>query len=242
MGTALCYAALAGGNPQLGAPTLSPEKVKYPVSDSASLELSADGSAVITFPDVAALPQPMEWSMTFEANGKLLKATHSTAPLVSGEWHIHPLTPEQLYKPQQVKETVLAVKPIAPPAPLTEHPIAPAAAVQMSPVPTTNVAPAAIPATTQMQPGVPPSPPQSLLVAPAAGRPSAVDFRASAADFLAAPGANQGEDQKNEYEIAKAVHPIPLWNPDKDAVHAIPPDAQDKAKLLPVGQRTHAQN
>jgi hypothetical protein len=38
------------------------------------------GGAVISFTDVSAIPRPMQWTVTFNGKGKLLKATHSTAP------------------------------------------------------------------------------------------------------------------------------------------------------------------
>ena len=37
------------------------------------------GGAVIEFTDAAAIPRPMQWTMTFNGRGKLLKATHSAA-------------------------------------------------------------------------------------------------------------------------------------------------------------------
>jgi hypothetical protein len=36
---------------------------------------------VIRFTDVAAVPRPMEWTMTFDGAGKLLKASHAPASL-----------------------------------------------------------------------------------------------------------------------------------------------------------------
>jgi hypothetical protein len=32
------------------------------------------------FTDVSAIPRPMQWTMTFDGKGKLLKATHAAAP------------------------------------------------------------------------------------------------------------------------------------------------------------------
>jgi predicted enzyme related to lactoylglutathione lyase len=43
------------------------------------------GGAVIRFTDVAAASRPMEWSMTFNGKGKLLRATHSAAPKSGGK-------------------------------------------------------------------------------------------------------------------------------------------------------------
>jgi len=44
------------------------------------LAIPAHGGAMIRFTDVAASSRPMEWTMTFDSKGKLLKATHSAAP------------------------------------------------------------------------------------------------------------------------------------------------------------------
>ena len=38
------------------------------------------GGAVISFTDVSAIPRPMQWTMSFNGKGRLVKATHSAAP------------------------------------------------------------------------------------------------------------------------------------------------------------------
>ncbi len=85
LGTALCYAALAGANPaaaQLDASTAAAAGLKqYPAASSPVLAISNNGSADVRFTDLSAKPRPMQWSLTFSAKGKLLKAAHSPAGL-----------------------------------------------------------------------------------------------------------------------------------------------------------------
>jgi len=84
LGTGLCYAALAGGNPQASV-SESGSGGKEDVSSeiaatmTPTLEVHSNGGATIRFVDVSATPRPMEWSMFFDPKGKLLKATHVPA-------------------------------------------------------------------------------------------------------------------------------------------------------------------
>jgi len=76
--TGLCYAAMAGAHPQVGSPEETEIK-KLPAAPPGRLTIPMHGGAVIEFTDVAAIPRPMQWTMTFNGRGKLLKATHSAA-------------------------------------------------------------------------------------------------------------------------------------------------------------------
>jgi hypothetical protein len=78
LATGLCYAALAGAHPQIGSPEIADVR-QLPGAPTGSLVTPLHGNAVIRFRDVAAAPRPMEWTMTFNGSGKLLKATHSPA-------------------------------------------------------------------------------------------------------------------------------------------------------------------
>jgi len=78
LATALCYAALAGAHPQIG-PAEVTEIKKLPAPPPGRLVIPMQGGAVLSFVDVAAIPRPMQWTMTFNGKGKLLKATHSAA-------------------------------------------------------------------------------------------------------------------------------------------------------------------
>jgi hypothetical protein len=76
LGTGLCYAALAGANPNVGQTTENNDtRAVFPPT----LTITAEGGAVVNFVDVDATPKPMQWSMTFDPRGKLLKAEHSPA-------------------------------------------------------------------------------------------------------------------------------------------------------------------
>jgi len=75
--TGLCYAALAGARP-------AKSQAMQSFAPPSVLEAFADGGAVIRFTDEAA-PHPMEWTLRFDSNGKLLKAAHAPASMVKEE-------------------------------------------------------------------------------------------------------------------------------------------------------------
>jgi hypothetical protein len=81
LGNALCYAALAGSQPQILPPDASPAVHKPIPALTAAMDVQtqAHGVEVIRFDDAAARPRAMEWTMTFTRNGKLVKATHRPA-------------------------------------------------------------------------------------------------------------------------------------------------------------------
>jgi hypothetical protein len=81
LGNGLCYAALAGANPQL-AKHANTGTDKSPTL-TAILEVPVGNGEVIRFVDAAATPHPMQWTMTFTQQGKLTKATHTSATLSS---------------------------------------------------------------------------------------------------------------------------------------------------------------
>ena len=81
LGTGLCYAALAGAQPRTAA-----GEEPYPAP---ALELGSRDRAVVRFTDMAAFPQPLEWSLSFDHRGKLLKVTRQPA-LSSQEKLTHP--------------------------------------------------------------------------------------------------------------------------------------------------------
>ena len=80
LGTALCYGALTGADPQAGVlESGSADKVEIPENIEPTLVLQSDGGAIIRFVDVSGLPKPMEFNMMFDRRGKLLKATRAPA-------------------------------------------------------------------------------------------------------------------------------------------------------------------
>lgn len=83
LGNALCYAALAGAHPQIVSPVVGPG-VDHPIpvlTATLEVEPQAQGKEIIRFDDAAAIPRPMEWTMTFTHQGKLVKALHARAEL-----------------------------------------------------------------------------------------------------------------------------------------------------------------
>jgi len=83
--TGLCYAALAGARPR-EAVVSGEEKVSdFPVVAPSTLRLPSRGGADIRFVDIAAPRRPMEWTMSFDAKGRLLKAAHLPASLVTAK-------------------------------------------------------------------------------------------------------------------------------------------------------------
>lgn len=79
--TGLCYAALAGGHPRAALMPAPFDSEKFPLAKPAMLETSGSG-AVVSFADLAAAGRPMEWTMTFDHKGKLLKAAHRPAAMI----------------------------------------------------------------------------------------------------------------------------------------------------------------
>jgi hypothetical protein len=80
LATGLCYAALSGANPQEAQGAENSAEKKSPAAMQGFLNISIDGGATIRFVDSATASRPMEWTMTFNGKGRLLKATHSPAP------------------------------------------------------------------------------------------------------------------------------------------------------------------
>ena len=97
LGTGLCYAALAGANPQ-EAPLA--DDTEFSAAMSAVLLIPNQGGAIIRFTDVTAARRPMEWTMTFDGKGKLMKATHLPASLVT-EQGTHPAPVDEQGRPRK---------------------------------------------------------------------------------------------------------------------------------------------
>jgi len=85
LGNGLCYAALSGAHPQIASRGAAPAVDKPVPALSAVLQVNTGekNAEVIRFVDASALPRPMEWTMTFARDGRLLKATHSPAPMAT---------------------------------------------------------------------------------------------------------------------------------------------------------------
>jgi hypothetical protein len=89
LGTGLCYAALAGASPQAGQlPVGSPEILQLPGTIPPTLNVTKDGGGIVRFADLSTAPHPMEWNMTFDSKGKLVKASHAPAHVVPYQPHV----------------------------------------------------------------------------------------------------------------------------------------------------------
>src|ERR1017187_2320945 len=81
--TGLCYAALAGAHPKVQVQGPGEEAETFPAAMPGVLRIPVRGGAIIRFVDVAAPRRPMEWTMTFDGEGRLLKALHTPAAMVT---------------------------------------------------------------------------------------------------------------------------------------------------------------
>lgn len=83
LGNGLCYAALAGSQPEiLPADAMPSPKKPIPALTARMLvQKQSHGVEEICFDDAAARPHAMEWTMTFTRQGKLVKATHRPASM-----------------------------------------------------------------------------------------------------------------------------------------------------------------
>jgi hypothetical protein len=79
LGTGLCYAALAGAQAQSAASKVRTSQ-KYQFRDAipAMLHIQVNGGAMVEF-TAGSDERLMQWTMTFDRNGRLLKATHMPA-------------------------------------------------------------------------------------------------------------------------------------------------------------------
>lgn len=83
LGTGLCYAALAGAHPEVASLVEDLESQRFLNAVPAKLEIPVQGGAIVSFTDAGAAPKPMEWTMTFDRRGRLLKAAHLPVGLLA---------------------------------------------------------------------------------------------------------------------------------------------------------------
>lgn len=92
----LCYATLAGANPMIDFPDPPTEQPKatFPAWTSV-VRVTVQGDSIVQFTDIAARPQPIQWTLTFDPQGKLVKAVHeANLALRVKEIHSEPDVPE----------------------------------------------------------------------------------------------------------------------------------------------------
>jgi len=130
LGTGLCYAALAGGNPQLPAVGQDAAHLEELSDDKGLLHAGTSGGAVISFDDVSKVSRPVQWTMTFDSKGRLLKASHTKAELFKAN-AVHPAAVDEAGKPVSANQAPLQTKAIPPaPSAVVLHPVPPPPAVQ----------------------------------------------------------------------------------------------------------------
>ncbi len=81
LSTALCYAALTGGQPDTSPLAKKSADANLGLSFPPTIEIQSDGGAIVRFVNVTAARQPMQWALTFNSKGKLLKAAYYATPL-----------------------------------------------------------------------------------------------------------------------------------------------------------------
>lgn len=79
----LCYAALAGASPWVLEPAPTERAGILPVPGMATLMVEQGRGAAVLFTDRAATPAPMDWALTFDERGTLLKASRRPAATLS---------------------------------------------------------------------------------------------------------------------------------------------------------------
>jgi len=80
VGTALCYAALAGANPVAVTQTDASLPGGFPAASAPILDVSPEGGEVIYLGDESAKPKPVTWSLTFNKSGRLLNVKRPVDP------------------------------------------------------------------------------------------------------------------------------------------------------------------
>lgn len=89
LSTALCYAALTGAHPQV---SLSPDKssgAELSLAFPPTLEIGSFGESTVRFVDLAAGNVPVQWALTFDLKGNLVKVVRVASP----PYQITPLPP-----------------------------------------------------------------------------------------------------------------------------------------------------
>jgi hypothetical protein len=80
LSTSLCYAALTEPRSDVSSlPSPAPE-ANIALSFPPTLEVAVDGESTVRFVNVAEPRQPMQWALTFDAKGQLIKVEHYLTP------------------------------------------------------------------------------------------------------------------------------------------------------------------
>lgn len=79
---ASCYAALAESSPRFEVVAEGPDSQTLPLASGPVMEIPSRGGAIIRASDQAA-PRPLQWTMIFDAKGRLLKVQRKPASLLT---------------------------------------------------------------------------------------------------------------------------------------------------------------
>jgi len=126
LATSLCYAALAGVHAEVGPMAVTDAQQLQAAAPPPVLMIPVQGGAVISFTDMSAAPRPMEWTMTFDGQGKLAEVTQSPAPRLSAKVVV--LTPAE------VKGVTIPVSPADAKARQAITPQSPGKVIRQAPV------------------------------------------------------------------------------------------------------------
>jgi len=93
LSTALCYAALAGAHPSISTPSNLPAAGDLSLTFPPTIEIRGHGESTVRFVDAAA-NRPMEWALTFDSKGDLLKVVRFPAQAYSAK-QLYPISARQ---------------------------------------------------------------------------------------------------------------------------------------------------
>lgn len=80
LSTSLCYAALTEPRLEVSTSSRPSPEANLALSFPPTLEVGVDGESTIRFVNVAEPRQPMQWALTFDAKGQLIKVEHFPTP------------------------------------------------------------------------------------------------------------------------------------------------------------------
>jgi hypothetical protein len=80
LASALCYAALAGARPETSPSSQKPSEASLSLSFPPKLEVGPSGDSMVHFWDVAKERQLMQWTLTFDSKGQLLRVSNFATP------------------------------------------------------------------------------------------------------------------------------------------------------------------
>lgn len=81
LSTSLCYAALTGARPEVTPLQKNSGAANSSLTYPPTIAVDTNGESTVHFVDVAVPRRPMDWALTFDSTGRLLKVTHFAAPV-----------------------------------------------------------------------------------------------------------------------------------------------------------------